>query len=134
MTPTEQFQKRIKDLQSSNPKERGFFEDKVVEFKNQLITRNLKQTSIMCTLNPLLSFFSSHRVPLRFKRGELKVDSLVEDKVVREWIPDNSQVKQIYQQGDARDRALLLVLYQSAARLNNRERVGISPLIIFSYA
>jgi hypothetical protein len=32
MTPTEQFKKMGKDLQSSNPKERGFFEDKVIEF------------------------------------------------------------------------------------------------------
>jgi site-specific recombinase XerD len=113
MTPTEQFLKRVKDLQSSNPKERGFFEDKVVEFKNLLITQNLKPSSISCTLVPVLSFFSAHRVPLRFKRGELKVDSRAEDKVIKEWIPSNLQVKQIYQHGDTRDRALLLCLYQS---------------------
>ncbi|MCW4003636.1 MAG: site-specific integrase [Candidatus Bathyarchaeota archaeon] len=113
MTPTEQFKKRIKDLQSDNPKERGFFEDKVIEFKNMLITQNLKPSSISCTLTPILSFFSAHRVPLRFKRGELKVEARAEDKVVKEWIPDNQQVKQIYQHGDARDRALLLCLYHS---------------------
>ena len=113
MTPTDQFQKRIKDLQSSNPKERGFFEDKVVEFKNLLITQNLKPSSVSCTFTPVLSFFSAHRVPLRFKRKELKVEQRAEDKVVKEWIPENQQVKQIYQHGDTRDRPLLLCLYQS---------------------
>ena len=81
MTPTEQFMKRIKDLQSSNPKERGFFEDKVVEFKNLLVTQNLRPSSVSCTLTPVLSFFSVHRVPLRFKRKELKVETRTEDKV-----------------------------------------------------
>jgi len=113
LTPTEQIQKRFKDLQSTNPKERGFFEDKVVEFKNSLVTQNYKASTISCTLTPILSFFSAHRVPLRFKRGELKVEERAEDKVVKEWIPDNQQMKQIYQHGDARDRSLLLVLYQS---------------------
>lgn len=113
MTPTEQFKKRVKDLQSTNPKERGYFEDKVIEFKNSLITQNFKASTVMCTLTPVLSFFSAHRVPLRFKRGELKVEARAEDKVVREWIPENSQIKQIYQHGDIRDRSLLLVLYQS---------------------
>jgi site-specific recombinase XerD len=113
MTPTEQFQKRIKDLQSQNPKERGYFEDKVVEFKNALVAQNYKPATVQCTLTPVLSFFSAHRVPLRFKRGELKVEHRAEDKVVKEWIPDNQQMKQIYQHGDIRDRSLLLVLYQS---------------------
>lgn len=113
MTPTEQIQKRFKDLQNNNPKVRGFFEDKTVEFKNVLITQNLKASSVSCTLTPVLSFFSAHRVPLRFKRKELKVEERTEDKVVKEWIPENAQMKQIYQHGDVRDRALLLCLYQS---------------------
>src|SRR5271169_2923700 len=101
--PTEQIQKRFKDLQSSNPKERGFFEDKIVEFKNSMVVQGLKPTSIASYYTPPLSFFSAHRVPLRFKRGELKVEQRAEDKVVREWIPENTQVKQIYQHGDTRE-------------------------------
>src|SRR4030065_1093546 len=93
MTPTEQIQRRFKDLQSQNPKERGFFEDKTIEFKNALITQNLKASSISCTLTPVLSFFSAHRVPLRFKRKELKVEERKEEKVVTEWIPDTQKNK-----------------------------------------
>jgi site-specific recombinase XerD len=113
MTPTEQIQKRFKDLQSSNPKERGFFEDKVIEFKNALVVQGLKPNSIASYRIPIQSFFSAHRVALKFRRGELDVEEIAVDKVVKEWIPENSQVKQIYQHGDARDRALLLCLYHS---------------------
>lgn len=113
MTPREQIQRRFRDLQSNNPKERGFFEDRVIEFKNALATQGLKASSVTSLLIPVMSFFSAHRIKLQFKRGELKVEERAEDKVVREWIPETSQVKQIYQQGDARDRSLLLVLYQS---------------------
>src|SRR3990170_5504422 len=113
MSPSAQIQRRFKDLHSDNPKERGFFEDKVVEFKNALIAQNLRASSVSCTLTPVLSFFSAHRVPLRFKRKELKVEERKEDKVISEWIPENAQVKQIYQHGEVRDRALLLCLYQS---------------------
>jgi hypothetical protein len=113
ISPSEQILKRFKDLQSTNPKERGFFEDKMVEYKNALVIQGLKANSVMSYLIPALSFFSAHRVPLRFKRKELKVEERAEDKVVKEWIPENQQIKQIYQHGDARDRALLLCLYQS---------------------
>ena len=111
MSPTAQFKRRVKDLQNDNPKERAFFEEKVIEFKNQLITQNLKPTSVQCTLTPILSFFKHHRAGLHFARGELKVETRTEDKVVREWIPDNQQVKHIYQHGNVRDKALLLCLY-----------------------
>ena len=47
MKPTEQFKKRVKDLQNDNPKERAFFEDKVIEFKNQLVTQNLRASNLM---------------------------------------------------------------------------------------
>jgi site-specific recombinase XerD/uncharacterized coiled-coil protein SlyX len=113
MSPTEQIKKRFTDLQSQNPKERGFFEDKAMEFKKALIIQGLKATSVISYLIPVMGFFAAHRVPLRFRRGELKVEERAEDKVVKEWIPENQQMKQIYQHGDIRDRALLLCLYQS---------------------
>lgn len=78
-----------------------------------LVAQNLKPTSVQSYLATVCSFFSAHRLKLSFKRGELKVTTRLEDKVVTEWIPTNEQARQIYQQGDARDRALFLVLYQS---------------------
>jgi hypothetical protein len=71
MSPSEQIKKRISDLQSKNPKERDFFEMKVLEFKSELETKNYKTASIHNLLVPVQSFFSAHRVTLRFRRGEL---------------------------------------------------------------
>jgi site-specific recombinase XerD len=113
MTPAEQFKKRCLDLRSDNPKERGFFEDKVIEYKNAMVAQKLGAETIHGRITPIQSFFSAHRVPLRFKRGELSVDARTEDKVIKEWIPDNQQAKQIYQHGNTRDRPLFLCLYQS---------------------
>jgi site-specific recombinase XerD len=113
MSPSDQFKKRCSDLQSDNPKERGFFEDKLVEYKNSMVAQNRSPSYIHGMLTPIQSFFSAHRVPLRFKRGELNVDVRAEDKVVREWIIANSQSKQVYQHGDTRNRPLFLCLYQS---------------------
>lgn len=113
MSPTDQIQRRFKDLQSSNPKERGFFEDKVVEFKQASVEQGYAPKSVSTHYTPILSFFTAHRVSLKFRRGELTVKERPIDKVVKEWIPDNQQVKQIYQHGNTRDRALLLCLYQS---------------------
>lgn len=113
MSPSDQFKKRCSDLQSDNPKQRGFFEDKVIEYKNSMVAQNRSPSFVHGMITPVQSFFSAHRVPLRFKRGELSVDIRVEDKVIKEWIPTNSQAKQIYQHGDARNRPLFLCLYQS---------------------
>lgn len=124
MTPTEQIQKRFKDLQSQNPKERGFFEDKVVDFKNALVTQDFKPASIHCIITPMQSFFSAHRVGLRFKRGELDVDARAEDKVVKEWISDNGQVKQIYQHGSFQ------TLYFSGKTVNPLTYTSLSVLTV----
>jgi site-specific recombinase XerD len=113
MSPTEQFKKRCKHLQSDNPKERGFFEDKVIEYKNSMVAQNRKAGYIHDMIVPVQSFFSAHRVGLKFKRDELRVDARPEDKVIREWIPNNQEAKQIYQHGETRDRSLFLCLYQS---------------------
>jgi hypothetical protein len=36
LTPKQQIDKRIRDLQSTNPKVRNYFEDKLIEYKNRL--------------------------------------------------------------------------------------------------
>ena len=82
MPPTEQIKKRISDLQSNDPKARGWFEDKVGEFTRMLVTQGYKPMSIQSYQTPVLSLFSSHRVKLSFRRGELKVSTRTEDKVV----------------------------------------------------
>jgi site-specific recombinase XerD len=65
-------------------------------------------------IRTVMSFFSKTGVKLSFSRGELKVNPSEKDKVLREWIPSNEEIRLLYRMAkDARDRAILLVLYQS---------------------
>ncbi len=84
MNPSEQIHRRFKDLQSSNPKERGFFEEKTIDYKDALVTQGLKANSVMSYIISVTRFFSARRVPLRFKRKELRVEKRAQDKVVRD--------------------------------------------------
>lgn len=112
MTPTDMIQKRIRDLQNSNPQVRGWFEDKVIEFKNALQVKFDNENTIKGYLTAVRSFFSKNRLHLQFGRGELKVE--VDSKVVKKkWTPTNAEIRRMYDLAGVRDRALLLVLYQS---------------------
>jgi hypothetical protein len=65
-------------------------------------------------IRTVMSFFSKTGVKLSFSRGELKVNPSEKDKVIREWIPSNEEIRLLYRMAkDSRDRAILLVLYQS---------------------
>ena len=112
MTPSEQIEKRILDLKADTSEKQHWFEDKVIEYKQLLETKFDTESSIKAHLTCVRSFFSSNRYPLTFGKGELKVE--VETKVIpKEWVPDNIEVRVMYSQANPRDRALLLVLYQS---------------------
>ena len=107
MSPTEQIEKRVKDLQSSDLRERSWFEDKVIEYKNFLQTRYDTEASVKAHLTCVRSFFSSNRLPLNFGKGELSVE--VSQKVVEQkGIPTNIEIRVMYSQGNVRDRGLLL--------------------------
>lgn len=112
MNPTEQIERRVKDLQSNDLRERCWFEDKVIEYKNFIQTQYDNETTIKAYLTTVRSFFSSNRLPLSFGKGELAVE--VEGKVIEQkWVPSNIEIRVMYGQANVRDRALLLVLYQS---------------------
>jgi len=111
MTPTQQVEKRVKDLQSSDPRVRAFFEDEVIEYKNFLITKGYRANTVKTRINRVQSFFAHNRLKLQFARGDLKVED--KQKVVTKWIPDNIEIRAMYSLGSVRDRSLLLTLYQS---------------------
>jgi site-specific recombinase XerD len=113
LTPTQQIEKRIQDLKSDNPQTRSFFETKTVQYKKTLEEKGFKAKTIHSYLISVRSFFASQRLHLRFRRGELKPETSREEKVIRKWLPSNEEVRALYSVADCRDRALLLVLYQS---------------------
>jgi len=111
MSPTEQIEKRVRDLQSGDLRERCWLEDKVIEYKNFLATQGYRAVTVHSYLISVQSFFSKNRLKLQFSRGDLKVEET--EKVIRKWIPDNIEIRAIYSMAGVRDRALILMLYQS---------------------
>jgi site-specific recombinase XerD len=117
-TPSEIIKNRLEDLRSVT--ERHHYESVVVKYKNYLETQTtdkgtrLRIPTIHGYLRCVQSFFSHNDVKLMFRRGELKVEPSEQEKVYRKWILDNSEVRHLYRNAKTpRDRALILVLYQS---------------------
>jgi integrase len=113
MTPTEQIKKRMQNLTSQNITERTFFENKFREFKEYLEQNTeLSSASIRTKIKTVASFFSRNSLPLALKRGDWQ--STKETEVIkRKFQPTNEDIKKMYAHASLRDRALLLVLYQS---------------------
>ena len=113
ISPTEQVEKRIQDLQSSDPKIRNYFEDKVIEYKNRLEVQEYTGKTLSNKLTPIRAFFTTHRVQLHFRRGELNAKTSDKDKIIKKFVLNNEEIRAMYEIASVRDRALLLVLYQS---------------------
>lgn len=112
MSPKAQIDKRIKDLQSTNPKVRNFFEDKVIEYKNRLETQGYYGKTLLNKTTPIRSFFTAHRVSLHFRRGEL-TGKKPKEKDILKFAPTNIEVRAMHNLANVRDRALLTFLYHT---------------------
>lgn len=109
---------RLEDLRSIT--KRHHWESVIVKYKNYLETQKtdkgtrLRIPTIHGYLRCVQSFFSHNDVKLMFRRGELKVEPSEQEKVYRKWILDNPEIRHLYRCAKTpRDRALILVLYQS---------------------
>jgi site-specific recombinase XerD len=113
-TPSEIIEQRRKDLQSKDPKTQRRFEALGKEFMHQLESQHLRYNSIKTYLRTMESLFSRHYLNLKYARGELDPEVSEKDKIIREWAPSNEDCRLLYRLcKTARDRALLLTLYQS---------------------
>jgi len=112
MSPTEQIEKRLKDLTSEDLTERTFFEQKFRAFKEYLEKEGkLSALSIKTQLRTVASFFSRNGLPLALKRGDW--ESTLETKVIHRFKLSRDDVRAMYAHANLRDRGLLLVLAQS---------------------
>jgi site-specific recombinase XerD len=113
-SPSELIKSRIENLTSQDIVKRRFWEMTVVKYKNSLEQKNLRMATVHGKIRTVQSFFSKNGVKLAFTRGEIKINPSEKDKVDVEWIPSNEEVRLLYRLCDsARDRAVLLTLYQS---------------------
>ena len=108
----------IKDKEKSKKHK---WESIIVKFKNHMETQinpksgeRLKVSSIKSYIKCVQSFFSHNDERLMFRRNELKIEPSEEEKTSLKWCPINEEVRVVYRHcKTARDRALLLVMYQS---------------------
>ena len=112
LSPTQQIEKRLKDLTSQNLIERTFFENKFREFKETLENKgNLNAKSVTTMLTAVASFFGRNDLRLNLKRGDWK--STQETEVIQRWKVTQDDVKRMYAHANLRDKCLLLGLGQS---------------------
>jgi integrase len=81
--PTAMLEQRLKDMGSANPKDRGRYEDLIIDYKNVLAKQGYSKNMIVTLINRAQSFFGAHRVHLKFGRNDLKIDLSAEAKSQR---------------------------------------------------
>lgn len=115
-TPSQIIETRIRHLRSSDMNTKRIWEDFVIKYMHSLEDKGLRKSTITTYLRTVLSFFSHNHVRLTYARKELlgAIEPSEADKVIKEWIPTNEEIRLLYRMAkDARDRAILLTLYQS---------------------
>ena len=101
MTPTEQVNKRMNDLTTTNLNQRQFFENKFREFKEYLEQcGNLKASAVRTLLTPVASFFSRNGLSLNLKRGDWA--STLPQQVIQKFKLTKEDIKQMYAHGNLR--------------------------------
>ncbi|MGD0979583.1 MAG: hypothetical protein ABR962_10660 [Candidatus Bathyarchaeia archaeon] len=99
---------------NQDPQTQRWFEALGIEFMHYLESQHLKYNSIKTYLRTMESLFSRHYLNLKYARRELDAEVSEKDKIIREWAPSNEDCRLLYRLcKTARDRALLLTLYQS---------------------
>jgi len=112
MSPSEQIQKRVKDLTTQDLTERLYFENQFRGFKESLEkTGKYRPDSVKTLLRTVASFFSRNGLPLALKTGDWS--STQTQQVTTRMKLSKESVKSLYAHGNLRDRSLLLVLAQS---------------------
>jgi site-specific recombinase XerD len=113
--PKDIVQQRLEQLSTTDQTKRRVWEDKYVEYKHLLENQGLRKNTVKSYLRTVQSFFTNNNVNLVLSRNDTKVrPQNREDLVPTEWIPQNEEIRVLYRMAqNARDRAVLLVLYQS---------------------
>lgn len=120
-TPTQIIESRLQHLTTTDLAKRRHWETQLIKFTRYLESlkdadgkRCLGVDSIHGYQSAIRSFFSHNGCNLQFARGQLDIEPSEREKVVKEWIPSNEEVRMIYRAcKSARDRSVLLTLYQS---------------------
>ena len=114
-SPSEIIDSRVRQLNDRFMSEKRFWETLSLKYKSHLELRGYGKRTIINHLNTMQSFFSLNHVQLVYARNELLGSIKPSEKTnIPKWIPSNEEVRILYKMAqNARDRAIILMLYQS---------------------
>ena len=114
-SPSEIIDSRVRQLNDRFMSEKRFWETLSLKYKRHLELRGYGKRTIINHLNTMQSFFSLNHVQLVYARNELLGSIKPSEKTnIPKWIPSNEEVRILYKMAqNARDRAIILMLYQS---------------------
>lgn len=115
-TPSQIIQSRIQQLKSDDMNAKRYWEMIGIKYMHSLEEKGYMRSTIVTYLRTMLSFFSHAHVKMEYARKELlgAIEPSQKDKITKDWVPSNEDVRVLYRMAqNARDRAILLTLYQS---------------------
>ena len=113
LSPTEQINKRMHDLTSTEITERCFFEDNWRSYKEALKSTGLNSDSkVHDKIKVVSSFFTRNGLPLNLKKGDWK-STQKQEVLTPKFKLDLDNIKRMYGHANLRDKCLLLGLSQS---------------------
>ncbi|MFB3889200.1 MAG: tyrosine-type recombinase/integrase [Candidatus Bathyarchaeia archaeon] len=115
-SPTDILNQRFEQLATSDPNKRHCWEDIWVQYKHKWENEGLRKNTIHGYIRTVQSFFAHNHGELILNKIENRIVPQNRKDIVlqTEWIPTNEDVRLFYRMAkEARDRAILLVLYQS---------------------
>jgi len=119
--PSQQIELRAKQLLDLDPRVKNFWEQKMRDFKRHLYTlknrkgKRISSATVENRLKAPASFFRHNGLRLNLESGFwTDIEPAEREKVPTKWVPSNEHVRIMYKRTESyRDKALLLVLYQS---------------------
>jgi site-specific recombinase XerD len=114
-TPNQIITARLEQKQLKDLNQQRFFEDLGKRFVHELNKTGKAYNTKKSYLRTMLSFFSINHSKLEYSRGELFniLEHTQQDKE-QKWVPTNEEIRLLYRMAShARDRAIILMLYQS---------------------
>jgi len=111
LNPDQMIELRAKQLSSADLIERGWMEDKVLEFKREISKRS--EHSSVLYVSTVKSFFMANRMPLYIRV------SRPPPAREREHIPTKEEVRKMIELAPRMTKALVMVLAESGARIGS---------------
>jgi len=126
MTPDEILASRIKDMTSYDPRIRSAWEQRILQWREEL-EKQYKGWTLHQHIKAVMSFFSRNRVKLMFRKGDIPTPRTKR----AEWIPNNIQIRQLYNAADVRNKCILLFSYQCGLSPIDISQLNIENLPIY---